>query len=115
MKVQAETRFAVHPDHGRILDTNELRDQFLIEELFIDNTVRAVYSHHDRFIVGGVKPTHAGEVKLETFNDLKSSYFLERRELGIINVGGTGMVRADEKDFTLNNKEALYTVYRTRC
>jgi 4-deoxy-L-threo-5-hexosulose-uronate ketol-isomerase len=67
-----------------------------------------VYSHHDRFIVGGVKPTHAGEVKLETFNDLKSSYFLERRELGIINVGGTGMVRADEKDFTLNNKEALY-------
>jgi 4-deoxy-L-threo-5-hexosulose-uronate ketol-isomerase len=108
MAVKTESRFAVHPHHASGMDTNQLRGHFLIEELFLDNTIRAVYSHHDRLIVGGVKPTNKAEVQLETFNDLKSNYFLERREIGIINIGATGVVRVNEKDFILNNKEALY-------
>lgn len=100
-------RFAVHPSQAKDFDTNEIREHFLIEELFIDDTIQLVYTHYDRFIVGGVKPV-SGPVVLETFESLKADYFLERREIGIINVGEKGVVEADGETYELENKEALY-------
>jgi 4-deoxy-L-threo-5-hexosulose-uronate ketol-isomerase len=101
------TRFAVHPEDVKQYDTTKLRQHFLIEKLFVDNTVQLVYSHFDRLIIGGVKPV-GQTVKLETFDTLKASYFMERREIGIINVGETGTVTADGKVYTLKKREALY-------
>lgn len=101
------TRFAAHPTDVKKYDTAQLREHFLIENLFTENAVELVYSHYDRLIIGGVKPVDK-EVSLETFVSLKSNYFLERREIGIINVGATGTVKADGVTFTLQHKEALY-------
>jgi 4-deoxy-L-threo-5-hexosulose-uronate ketol-isomerase len=105
--MKAETRFALHPDHSKSLDTAQLRKHFLVEDLFLDDVLRTVYTHYDRLIVGGVKPVQ-GEIALEPFDALKAKYFLERRELGIINVGGTGSVKVDGESFLLQHKEALY-------
>src|SRR5687767_45005 len=102
-----ETRFAIHPEHSKSLDTTQLRKHFLVDNLFVDNVICLVYSHYDRLIVGGIKPVQ-GEVALEPFDSLKAKYFLERRELGIINVGGTGTINIDGEMFSLQNKEALY-------
>ncbi len=107
MTLQSSVRFATSPQDFKGYDTAKLRQQFLIEDLFIDDAIQVVYSHYDRLIIGGIKPV-IGEVKLETFDSLKSSYFLERREIGIINVGETGEVNADGKSYILKNREALY-------
>jgi len=101
------SRYAVHPDHALRMSTAELRKHFLIEKLFEPGDFIWVYSHFDRLIIGGVAP-EGKPLRLETFDELKSSYFLERRELGIINVGETGIVTVDGKVFELNNKDALY-------
>ncbi len=107
MTLQSSIRFATNPQDFKSYDTSKLRQQFLIEDLFVDNTVQLVYSHYDRLIIGGVKPI-GGEVKLETFDSLKSSYFLERREMGIVNVGDTGEVKVNGNNYILKNREALY-------
>jgi 4-deoxy-L-threo-5-hexosulose-uronate ketol-isomerase len=67
--------------------------------------INLIYSHYDRFIVEGVHPEFF--LKLETIDPLKSEHFLDRRELGIINVGEQGQVTVDGKSFTLKYKEAL--------
>ena len=100
-------RFASHPDDVRNYDTSELRNHFLVEKLFVPGQINLVYSHFDRFIVGGVVPVK-GEMILETIDPLKVDYFLERRELGIINIGGEGTVVADAQRYELSYKEALY-------
>ncbi len=107
MTLQSSIRFATNPQDFKGYDTSKLRQQFLIEDLFVDNTIQVVYSHYDRLIMGGVKPM-GSELKLETFDSLKSSYFLERREMGIVNVGDTGEVKVDGKSYMLQNREALY-------
>jgi 4-deoxy-L-threo-5-hexosulose-uronate ketol-isomerase len=84
-----------------------LRGNFLIEEVFIDDTITCTYSFHDRFIAGGAKPV-AKPLTLESPDILKADFFLQRREIGIINVGDTGTVVADDQKFVLKNKEALY-------
>lgn len=99
--------YAIHPEDFKKYETADIRKEFLIEKLFVDNTITHSYTHYDRLIVGGVKPV-AKPVKLETIDALKSSYYLERRELGIINVGPEGKVTVDGKDFVLQYKEALY-------
>ena len=71
------------------MHTDEVRQNFLCESLMQDDKVSLVYSHYDRVIVGGVKPV-TQVVSLETHEELKASFFLERREIGIINVGGGG-------------------------
>lgn len=103
----SELRYAHHPNDVKKYTTEELRDHFLIPELFLENTIKLVYSMYDRLIVGGVYPT-TKPLKLEPTEDLKSNYFLERRELGIINVGGKGKVTVDGVIYELDNKEALY-------
>jgi len=87
--------------------TAELRAQFLIENLFVENEIQLTYSMYDRYIVGGVMPV-GKNLKLETIPYLKSENFLDRRELGIINVGGSGTVSVDGVSYVLDKKEALY-------
>lgn len=100
-------RYASNPKDANKYDTTELRAQFLIEKLFVANEVNLTYSMYDRYIVGGVMPV-GQSLKLETIPYLKSENFLDRRELGIINVGGKGTVTVDGEVFVLNKKEALY-------
>lgn len=107
MEKNFETRYAASPREVKQMNTTELRDEFLIERLFIENEVKLVYSHYDRYIIGGVMPTEK-VVALETVEALKSAYFLERRELGIINVGAKGTVLVDGATYELGHKEALY-------
>jgi 4-deoxy-L-threo-5-hexosulose-uronate ketol-isomerase len=102
-----EFRYATNPTDFKKYGTDELRAQFLIEKLFIENQIQLTYSMYDRYIVGGIMPV--GKVlKLETIPYLKSENFLDRRELGIINVGGKGTVTVDGEIFELDKKEALY-------
>ncbi|WP_318344696.1 5-dehydro-4-deoxy-D-glucuronate isomerase [Flagellimonas baculiformis] len=103
----SELRYAHHPEDVKTYNTEELRNHFLIEGLFQDDSVRLTYSMYDRFIVGGVKPVKKA-VELETIDDIKAEFFLQRRELGIVNVGGAGVVEVDGKTYELERKEALY-------
>jgi 4-deoxy-L-threo-5-hexosulose-uronate ketol-isomerase len=103
----AEIRYAIHPDDYKKFDSDALRKAFLIENIFEDNQVKLVYTHYDRLIVGGVKPI-SGPVALQPFNELKAAYFLERREIGIVNVGAPGYVMVDGIKFSLQHKDALY-------
>lgn len=103
----SEFRFAHHPNDVKNYTTQELRDHFLIPKLFVKNEINLTYTMYDRFIAGGAFPVDK-KIKLETIDDLKADYFLERRELGVINVGGKGKVTVDGKDYELGHKEALY-------
>ena len=104
---KSEFRYAHHPKDVKHYTTNELREHFLIPSLFEEDTIKLVYTMYDRYIVGGVLPVNKPLV-LETIDELKADYFLERRELGIINVGGKGKVTVDGTVYELNKKEALY-------
>lgn len=107
MSTHYKIRFASNPNDFRKYSTEQIRDQFLIKNLFVKNEINLVYSHYDRFIIGGVKPDSTS-LKLETIESLKAEYFLERRELGIINIGDTGSVTVDGEVIQLANREALY-------
>jgi 4-deoxy-L-threo-5-hexosulose-uronate ketol-isomerase len=89
------------------MNASEIRDNFLIETLFSENEINLVYTHYDRVITGGVMPTHKA-VDLPNYEGLKADFFLERREIGIINVGGDGEVIADGQTFSLRKLDALY-------
>lgn len=102
-----EIRFATHPEDFKSYDTTRIREHFLIENLMHEGRIKFVYSHFDRFVTGGAVPTES-PILLQTYDPLKSDYFLERREMGIINVGGKGTVTADGESFELENKECLY-------
>ena len=102
-----ESRLAVSPNEVRQMDTNTLRSNFLISNLFEADAINLTLSHYDRYIAGGVMPQNT-EVKLSNPDYLKASYFLERREMGIINVGGSGTVLIDGQRYELAFKEALY-------
>lgn len=107
-----ELRYPTHPDDVRTYDTNRLRKAFAIEKVFSADKINIVYTMHDRFIVGGAMPVNNKALQLETFEYLKAPNFLSRREIGIINVGGTGTVTVKEgnkeKTYELKYKEALY-------
>ena len=107
MKTNYEIRYAAHPEDARSYDTKRIRRDFLIERVFAPNDVNMVYSMYDRMIVGGALPV--GEVlTLEAIDPLKAPFFLTRREMGIFNVGGSGVVKAGDAVFELGYKEALY-------
>ncbi|HOU30094.1 MAG TPA: 5-dehydro-4-deoxy-D-glucuronate isomerase [Bacteroidales bacterium] len=105
--MKTELRYAVHPSDFRHYDTARIRKEFLIEKLFEKNELIFIYSMYDRYIVGGAMPVDR-PVVLETFDELKSENFLDRREMGIINVGGDAEVRTNSGVFKLAFKEALY-------
>ena len=107
MKTNYQVRYAAHPEDAKSYDTERLRRDFLIENVFTANEVNMVYSMYDRMVVGGAMPV--GEaLPLEAIDPLKAPYFLTRREIGIFNVGGAGTVRVGEESFHLDFKEALY-------
>ena len=107
MKTQYETRYASSPKAVKAYDTKELRDEFLIDNLMQEDQLVLVYTHYDRYMAGSAVPVKE-PITLETIDPLKSSYFLERREIGIINVGGDGIVEVNGKDYELTLKDALY-------
>ncbi|WP_461533152.1 5-dehydro-4-deoxy-D-glucuronate isomerase [Sinomicrobium sp.] len=103
----SEFRYAHHPEDVKRYTTEELREHFLIEKLFVKDEIRLTYTMYDRYIAGGAFPVEKA-LKLETIEELKADYFLERRELGVINVGGKGKITVDGEVYELNHKEALY-------
>ncbi|RHJ78534.1 5-dehydro-4-deoxy-D-glucuronate isomerase [Parabacteroides sp. AM08-6] len=107
MKTNYELRYAAHPEDAKHYDTKRLRRDFLIEKLFARNEVNMVYSMYDRMIVGGAMPC-GEQLTLEAIDPLKAPNFLARREIGIFNVGGPGVVKVDDVVYELNYKEALY-------
>jgi 4-deoxy-L-threo-5-hexosulose-uronate ketol-isomerase len=107
MNPNCEVRYAASPREVKRMDTTELRNEFLVENVMVKDDIHWVYSHYDRYMVAGVVPVKT-KVTLDTVDTLKSQYFLERRELGIINIGGTGTVSVDGTDYVLAHKEALY-------
>lgn len=108
MTTEFELRYASHPLDAKDYDTGRLRTELHIADLFKPGKVKMVYSMYDRMIVGGVYPADKG-LLLETIDPLKADYFLERREIGIFNVGGTnGKVIVDGEVFELAHKESLY-------
>ncbi len=106
MNTVYELRYASHPEDFKHYTTERIRQEFLVPGLFNADTVKWVYSLYDRYMVGGAMPVQ--KLKLEAIEPLKSSYFLERREMGIINVGGSASVTVDDTVYSLNYKEALY-------
>ena len=98
---------SVHPDDFRSYQTQLIRERFLIDNLIEADKVNCVYTHYDRMIVGAAYPVNKS-VTLDNYPNLRSRYFLERREIGIINVGGAGEVTADGQTFNLNKLDCLY-------
>ncbi|QDH80983.1 5-dehydro-4-deoxy-D-glucuronate isomerase [Echinicola soli] len=107
MHTNIVTRYGAHPDDVKGYDTQKLRDHFLIENIFQDDKITGVYSMFDRYIVGGIAPVNKA-LELETVDQLKAEYFLERRELGVINVGAPTLITVDGTDHKVNTREALY-------
>lgn len=111
--MKIELRYAVHPEDFKKYDTQKLRKEFLIEEIFVPDEISLVYSMYDRYIVGGAMPVNK-EIFLDTADELKADYFLERREMGIINTGGPAEIKCDETTYRIGFKEALYIGKETR-
>lgn len=107
MNENYQVRYAVGQRETNQMGTQALRDEFLIEQVFGTDTVKWVYTHYDRYMAGGVIPI-TENVFLDTLEPLKSDFFLERREMGIVNVGGKGTVTTDGESYSLDYKEALY-------
>ncbi len=102
-----EIRFQSSPREVKAMNTEELRANFLVSECMKTDEITLVYSHNDRVIVGGVKPGEQ-KIMLQNEEELKAEYFLQRRELGIINVGGEAIVEADGVQYVLQKLDALY-------
>ena len=105
--MKIELRYASHPEDFKSYGTEKLRKEFLVEDVFTHDEISLVYSMYDRYIVGGAMPV-SGALKLEPADELKSEQFLERREMGIINIGGEALVETIGKVYKLGFKEALY-------
>ncbi len=102
-----ELRYASHPADAKNYDTARLRKEFLVETIFTPDDINLVYSMYDRYLVGGIMPVEKS-IKLEPVDDLKADYFLQRRELGIINVGGKAIITVDGERYEIGYKEMLY-------
>lgn len=104
-----QLRQSIHSDHAKRLDTTELRREFLIETIFEADNYTMTYSQIDRIVIGGVNPvTKNVAFAAEVGKQFGVSYFLERRELGVINIGGPGTITVDGHCYEVGHKEALY-------
>jgi len=106
MSTTYNTRYASSPEAVKKYDTTALRDEFLINDLMKEGEINLTYTHYDRYIAGSAVPK--SNLKLETIDPLKAAFFLERREMGIINVGDSGAVEVDGENYSLGHKDALY-------
>lgn len=102
------TRQGIHKAHAKTLDTQQLRDEFLVESIFEADSYTMTYSHIDRILFGGVMP----QQEKVSFDGIGKKfgvdYLLERREMGIINIGSLGYVDVDGEVYELENQQALY-------
>ncbi len=102
------TRQGIHKAHAKTLDTQQLREEFLVESIFEADSYTMTYSHIDRILFGGVMPQQE-KVSFDGIGkDFGVDYLLERREMGIINIGGLGYVDVDGEVYELENQQALY-------
>jgi len=102
-----DIRYSNHPDDVKHYTTDEIREHFLIENIFVNDEVNLTYSHNDRIIAGGITPSEA-TLTLTGGKDLGADTFFERREGGIINIGATGTITIDGVEYVLNNQDGLY-------
>ncbi|MCD8373292.1 MAG: 5-dehydro-4-deoxy-D-glucuronate isomerase [Clostridia bacterium] len=102
-----DVRYSNHPDDSKHYDTQTLRDKYLIEKIFEADDILLTYSHQDRIIAGGAMPVNE-KLSLGTFKELATDYFLERREMGVINIGGAGTIALDGKVYSIGHKEGIY-------
>lgn len=103
-----DIRYASHPNEVKQFDTERLQAEFQINSLFSPNEIKLVYSHVDRFIIGGVLPI-TGALQLQADKkEMAADYFLERREIGIINVGGRGTITVDGTVYNMDSKDCIY-------
>ena len=102
-----EIRESVNSEYAKSLDTQKLRDNFLIEDVFVGGQINLTYFHTDRVIAGGCMPTST-PLALEAGDEMGADFYLERRELGAINIGGAGKVLIDGEEFLVASREALY-------
>ena len=102
-----EVRDAANAKDVKYYTTDRLREEFHIANLFTKDNIRMVYSHTDRIIVIGMMPVFA-ELKLEAGKELAAEYFLERRELGCINIGGAGVIVIDGETYEMNPRDGIY-------
>ncbi len=100
-------RYNNHPEDSKHYDTKTLRERYLIETVFEADELNFTYSHHDRIIAGGIMPIHQ-HLNLPVTKDLGTSFFLERREMGIINIGGQGSIVIDGHEYLMAPKDGLY-------
>lgn len=102
-----ELRTAASPRDVKHYTTERLREEFLIPQIFFDDEIKLVYSHIDRIITGGAMPVKES-LTLTAGDELRAEYFLERREMGIINIGGAGTVTVDGKEYAVGAREGMY-------
>ncbi|MBU5469527.1 5-dehydro-4-deoxy-D-glucuronate isomerase [Falcatimonas sp. MSJ-15] len=102
-----EVRPGANPRDVKLYDTDRLRNDFLIQDVFVEDAIKTVYSQIDRIIVGAATPV-SKVLKLEAGDELRAKYFLERREMGIINIGGKGTVTVDGKAYEFEYKDGMY-------
>lgn len=99
--------YAVHPDDFKSYPTALIRERFLLADLAVADQINCAYTHYDRMIVGLANPVNT-MLSLENYADLRAEYFLQRRETGIINVGGDGTITTDGREFNLKKMDCLY-------
>lgn len=103
-----EVRYAPNAQACRTMTNEELAQHFLISSLFVPDAIRMVYSDIDRVIIGSAVPLHESLALVSSKKELATEYFLERREMGIINIGGEGTVTVDGVRYTTAPKECVY-------
>lgn len=104
-----DIRQSIHSDHAKTLDTAGIRKEFLVEKIFETDKYTMIYSHIDRIVIGGIMPVNTTvAIGEEVGKQFGVSYFLERRELGLINIGGAAVVTVDGTDYRVEKEEALY-------
>ena len=108
-----DVRYANHPEDSKRYDTQELRKHYHIKNLFEADSINLTYSHQDRIIAGGIMPVE-GDLVLESCKELVAPYFLARRELGAINVGGPGVMVLDGVEYAVNNRDGIYVGMGTK-
>ena len=99
--------YSVHPDDFRNYPTSLIRERFLLQNLGQSNKSNFIYTHYDRMVAGIIQPS-AGAIRLDNYDNLRSNFFLERREMGIINVGGDGVIDVGGKQTTLKKLDCQY-------
>lgn len=99
--------YAHHPEDFKTYNTEKIRDQFLMEKVFSPDQVELTYSHVDRIIYGGAMPIEKA-LTLDAGKELAAEYFLQRREMGVINIGGSGKITLDGEAYALGTKDGIY-------